>query len=459
MAKTNDPFAINTDNRADIPAAKKKAGFLATQEPHEYINQALFESVTKHVWGTQAQALTDDATFYTDSSGNPFDKNNVAVPIVDDDVILMTHNATLAANLLLQPSPAARVHVDMLKGVEINPGDAGSGEPFKIIIGTDVSKGSTVKIRGPLEFIDIPFALTDDQKRFIANQAVGVRVQYNEDVIHDPSRVGDIVTKTSFPANPYLIRANGQQLNYRIHQTVPATNDTLAWFRDLNKYENGFRDGNEVASRHTLPAVISASPHRFQVNTPTGMLRDISTVDPDIHDRTDANGVSIAATVDFDGSSTVLFQGSVGDAKNFMRIQSTSIPGGSSATTLLTDIDEGALTATMIDALTLAPVSVGTATEAATIDNSGAAGGSLQDDATQGHWHNVKDFAGITDFWTPTSGVNTSAKYYAADDAAKGDQSDRIIAIAALTDGVNGTPRIKSVTRDNSTDIYIFYQG
>lgn len=114
----NDPFGVNTDNRVPIPAAKKKAGFLATQEPHEYANQAIFESVTNHVWGTQAQTLTDDTTFYTDGSGNPLDKDAVAVTINEDDKILIGHNATATANLLLDAG-GKKITIEMIAGVTL----------------------------------------------------------------------------------------------------------------------------------------------------------------------------------------------------------------------------------------------------------------------------------------------------------------------------------------------------
>lgn len=417
-----------------------------------------FRNIAKDVpaalnWGTSAQATSGAADFYTDATGAPLDKDAAAYTIPEDSKVEMVYDSTFAANLKLEPPSSVRVFVSMAQGVELDFGDAGSGEPYKFIIGGNVKKGSTFGIRGTQEFIDIPFALTDDQKRFIANQAVGVRVKYNEDVIYDPAHVGDIVTKDSFPNNPYLVRMNGQQLNWKLHAT-PATNNTLAWFRGLNKFLHGYRDGSEVASRFTLPAVISGSPHAFQVNLANSMLRDISTVDPDIHDRTDANnpGATPDYTVDFDGSSTVTFQGSIGNAKNFMRIQASGI--SASATVLLTDLDETAKTATMINALTFVPVTVGSASGvAATIDNSGAAGGSLQLDAGQGHaWDLEQDAAsavganGITvanlQPYVSTTQVFTAVKI-----------------VGPLTDGVNGTPRIAEVTRDNSTDVFYFYQG
>jgi len=459
----NDPFAKSTDNRppaaSPMPEAKRKTGFEATQEPHEYANQAIFESVTDHVWGTQNQTLTDDATFYTDSAGNPFNKNDDAVTLVDDDKVLVVHDTTLAANLKLNPVSSVRLNIEMFRGTEVDFSDAGGGVPYKLIIGTNIKTGSNIKIRGTQEFIDLTFSLTDDQKRFISNQSIGTKIQYNEDVIYDPAHVGDVVTKDSYPSNPYLARMNGQQLNWKLH-TTPATNNTLAWFRDLNKFLHGYRDGSEEASRFTLPAIISASPHLFQVNTPNGILRDISAVDPDIHSRTDSNGVSIAATVDFDGSSTVTFQTSVGNAKNFMRISAAGVPGSPTATTILIDIDTAAKTATMVNALTFAPVSIGSATGvAATIDNSGASGGSLQDYAIENFTGNydLKKLETDIDLTTGTSGVF----------GFSGDQSNATsIAVGSpvrprttVTFDASGSAQTSTETRPKNTDVFYFYQG
>lgn len=115
----NDPFSKNTDNRETIPAAKKKDGFAATQEPHEYFNQGLFEAVTDHVWGTSAQVASDDATFYTDASGNPLDKTASAVTINEDDKILIAHNVAATANMALICG-GKKVRLEMLKGVNWN---------------------------------------------------------------------------------------------------------------------------------------------------------------------------------------------------------------------------------------------------------------------------------------------------------------------------------------------------
>jgi len=115
----NDPFAVNIDNRTIIPVAKNKAGFEATQEPKEYINQALFRAVTNHIWGTQSQVANLDANFYTDISGNPLDKNDAAVTINEDDKILIAHDVTATANQKLVLG-GKKVRIEMLKGVNWN---------------------------------------------------------------------------------------------------------------------------------------------------------------------------------------------------------------------------------------------------------------------------------------------------------------------------------------------------
>jgi len=113
----NKPFAISIDNRAEIIPAKRKTGFQATQEPHEYANQAIFESVTDHVWGTQNQTLTDDATFYIDGSGNVLDKNDDTVILNDYDRVLvavdtLSGNRTFPAGKIIEFVPSDVADLD-----------------------------------------------------------------------------------------------------------------------------------------------------------------------------------------------------------------------------------------------------------------------------------------------------------------------------------------------------------
>lgn len=447
---------------------EKPTGFTLENDTMSVVNNdgvivgPVFDNNEFWIWGTETQVDAGNAHFYTDSDGEPLDTKDAAFTLSEDDNIRMIHDTTFTANLKLNPVSSTRLNVSMIQGVDLDFGDAGSGEPYKLIIGGNVKSGSKITLRGIQEFIDLPFALSSNQKRFISNQSVGVRIQYNEDLIYKGSNGGyhEIIQLDSWPASPYLIRMDGQQLNWMLHST-PANNNTLAWFRDLNKFLNGYRDGNEVASRFTLPAVISANPHLFQVNTPNGIFRDISTSDPDIHSRTDSNGVSISATADFTNtSSTVTFQTSIGNIKEGMRLNGASaegIPDGTSGTTILVDIDETARTATMIDALTRIPVNATSTTSgvSVTIDNSGAAGGSLQQDTMQGHYHddNIQyqnpddERLGAGEFGAGASGIKTVATNVSGG------------VTAAITDGTNGAPRTSSETRQKNTNGYYFYPG
>ncbi len=455
-------LGIDPDSRTSIASAKRNSGFSAEQVLSTEFNQLFYKSQIDEAWGTQDQVTANEATFYTDSSGEARDSSAAIVTLENDSRIVMVHNVTATDNILFNPSSGSRFQIQSEVGLDIDMGNAGSLVPYKLIFGPDV-EGAEILLNISNRFEDIPFDSDDEEKRFIANQGIRNKIKVNETTIYDPSRCGEIVIKDSYPLdNPYLIRMDGRSENWQLH-TTPATNNTIAWFRDLNKYLQGYRDGSEVASRFTLSALISASPHLFQVNTAYSMLRDISSLDDDIHSREDSNGVSISATVDFDGSSTVTFQSSIGNVKNFMRISGGTIPDGSSATTILINIDDSALTATMIDALTFSEVSVATASSvSATIDNSGAAGGSNEDDAIMNHEHipESPSDAGSASL-VHTSGSNSGVRYLNLDSHSVGS--------AAGGDfyGTSGPKEpvtydsINTSTENNvkNTGIYLLYRG
>ena len=132
----------------------------------------------------------------------------------------------------------------------------------------------------------------------------------------------------------------------------------------------------------------------FQVNTINGVLRPINALDPDVHARLDVLGATIADTAAFTtggANDNVITFTTMTNIRNGMRISGADaqgIPEASSTvpgTTVLKNVDTTAKTAEMIDALTGLDVD-STATVgsiAVTMDNSGAAGGSKQDDAMQ----------------------------------------------------------------------------
>ena len=341
------------------------------------------------VWGTETQVDNLDANFYTNAAGAPLDKNDAAYTLSDDDEILINHNATLAANLKLQPVSSKILKIGMAKGITLNFGDAGSGVPYKAILGGNIAEGSDIFMRGTFDFRKN--TLSDADKRLIANQAIGLKIKYNRDVIYDPNHTGDVVTRDTKASNPYLLEYDGAAYDW----LADASNTTKSWFRDLNVYLDGLvyngSTYDETRGRFTDPAGVA---YKFQVNTGFGLFRQISGDNPDIHSQTDINGVSVADTASFVSGTNIVTFVSITDIKNGMRINGANTQGildGTNGTTILKNVDTTAKTAEMIVALTgvnqNANATVGSI--AVTMDNSGAAGGSKQEDEFEAHNHVV----------------------------------------------------------------------
>ncbi len=107
----------NPDNRFDVPIGFRRSGVEGGKGVYnKYMNQLLFELKQDHIWGTAAQATLNDATFYTDASGNPLDKNDAAVTIEEDDKILIVHDVAATANMALICG-GKKVTLEMSKGV------------------------------------------------------------------------------------------------------------------------------------------------------------------------------------------------------------------------------------------------------------------------------------------------------------------------------------------------------
>lgn len=391
ITKTQIPDSVR---RSGVFASFGDKGFFG-----EYFDQLMFEAhQIEHILGNAAQLASDFATMTWSNSNSRFEnKAGGLVTLGDYERIAIIGMDTLTANMV----------IDNVKGLEIkhigatpgqsgdNPklqlGDAGGGEPFKILLGADA-------LDCKLDLLtDKPFAelelsnLTLAQKQYVANQGKGNFIKVNGERIYNPSEAGQIVKYDTRPGNPYLLRMDGTFYPYG----SDVATDNLAWFRDLNVALGGQRwDGTkfvEVNSRFSLnPTLVF-----FRINSANRFFTDISSLDTRIHSRTDPTGVNIAAIADFVNTSNVVtFQGGAGNIKNGMRINlasSEGIPDGAVGTTILKNINTATGTAEMIDALTGAAVPA-TATfngRAVEIDNSGAAGGSHDDDAFQNHRHHI----------------------------------------------------------------------
>lgn len=117
----NKVFGVDSDNRVDIPNGLRNAGADGGDGIfNEYFNQALFEAQADHIWGTQSQVTVDpaEATFYTDGSGIPRNAAAAQVTINKDDKILIRHNVTQTANLLLDAG-GVKITIEMYGGVTL----------------------------------------------------------------------------------------------------------------------------------------------------------------------------------------------------------------------------------------------------------------------------------------------------------------------------------------------------
>jgi len=441
--------AIDPNVRESI-ASREVSGWADGESPSDLsFNQLAFiASGQDHVLGSASQLTGNTCTMKWNGT-DYVDKSDVVVPFSNYDRIDIVGSDTLTANMDLPTIEGLKMR--SVNGAELQLGvNAGDGNaPYKLIADNTTSYHDIdIKTDKPFEVISL--ALTPDQRRYFANQGLKNKISVNGVGIYDPTLAGSIVSLDSIPFdNPYLIRMNGQQLSYKLHGT-PATNNTLAWFRDLNRKIGGLRDGSEFASRYTLTAIIGSSPHIFQVNTAYGVLRELNADDPDLHSRTDRNSISIPVTADFDGTSTVTFDTAIGNIKEGQRIQGAGLPSSADFTTILVNIS--GLTATMIDAETGLAVTVGSATGVAvTVDSSGAAGGSEQDDQAQGHMHNLIVYGPYNT--TPNTGPNTMA--IGSNNGVNGALLNNMATDWRIKlpsdDGVNGSTRTGTVNRDRST--------
>lgn len=440
-----DTFAIDPDKRIDVPTGLRRSGITGGNGIFDkYFNQIIFELRQDHIWGTQAQVLLGDATFYTAGSGDALDASDSVVNFSDDDKILIARNTPMDKVLKFQPSSSKRLNIEMMKGVELDFGDSGAGAPWRIRFESNFKEGSKIKIRGTFDFKKSTISRED--KRLIVNHAKGVEIYYNEYGIYVPSNTGELFYADSVRPNPYEIEYNGQTLDWKLDSGVTNFNET--YFRDLNIFGSGLvfdgTDFVETNSRHTLPSTIASNPHLFQINKGYGFLRQRSDSDQDINARLDRNGVSVFVNADFViSTSKVIFDSST-DIKNGMRINNTGVrvPESTTGTTIITNLnlnDSGDITADMVDGLDgVTPVLASSSGSAigVKLDNSGAAGGSEQENQMQGFKISVLQVSSpLTEWFSTGTGINW------------GRFSDDKFPI---DDGTNGTPRIGIQTYPDS---------
>lgn len=358
-----------------------------------YLDQLLYEGHGyEYILGSASQLSAEFANITWDQTQQRFEDKDGSEVVLDDwDRIAIIGMDTLTADMVIDNvENLTMFHIGNTPGQSgDNPkfqlGDAGSGVPYKIKFGPNTAN-CKLNLLTDKSFSELSLSLTQSQRQYIANQGRGNYITVNREDIYHGSNAGNIVKRDTLPLNPYLLRVNGS--------LWPMSSDVAvngqAWFRDLNLALGGFFTDSgglvEFPSRFTTSATLAATQYLFALNKANRFFTDISTLDARLHSRTDPTGAAFTVTAAFNGTNVVTFSGFPPSTRprEWMRIQGGTVPGGSGATTILRNYNETTNTAKMYDALTGAPVNVGTASGVtATIDNSGAAGGSHDVDYLQ----------------------------------------------------------------------------
>lgn len=129
-----------------------------------YFDQLLFELKCNHIWGTETQvkAAEPEATFYTDGSGDPFDLNDSSVTISDDQKILINHDVTQTAKLLLDAG-GVKITIEMLEGVTLDM------DTFDLTLG-----GSGDSVGGDIRITQTGNLVINGNRGLKVNNSVGV---------------------------------------------------------------------------------------------------------------------------------------------------------------------------------------------------------------------------------------------------------------------------------------------
>lgn len=424
-----------------------------------HLDQLLFESGGyEHILGSVNQVSSKFATITYDQVQQRFEDINGDEVILDDyDRIAVIGMDVLTADMLIDNVTGLEIfHIGNTPGqvgggAPVNAprfqmGDVGGGVPFKIIFGSNTAQCKLALLTdqsfAELQMIRLQNQLSLRQILYIANQGLNNHITVNGTVIYNPSEAGQIIKYDTQPDNPYLLRMDGGLYVWAFDPAFPSR----AWFRDLNIALDGQRwDGTqfvETQSRFTNPVTIPGTPWLFQLNTAKRFFTDLDPTgleDTRIHSRTNPTLVSIAATADFVNSSNVVtFQGGIGNIKNGMRISGAlaqGIPDGAAGTTILRNINITTGTAQMFNALTGAPVNATSTVNgiAVTMNNSGAAGGSHDEDALQ----NITGSFEIRDVQSSSAVFNTLGAFTLNESGPQNISQFSISLPSDLTDIIN----------------------
>ena len=424
------------------------------------------------LWGTEAQVKADPATatFYTNSSGAKFDKNDDSVTFTSGDNVNLVFNLALTENLVLDGG-GVRVNISQARGLTIDLGvNAGNSNiPFKVqLINADQSTAYLFTNKDYEDVITAKPSATRLEQSVISNQTQNSNIWLNGRQIFGRRRTEDAFYD---PLDPYSVCLDG---------TTGVEQSEYKDLFDLVKFTattSGQISSAITNSQFTLPdwtGKFSRSGHGSGTNQASGSehLRLADGVSFTVWPGT-ANNLTVdlvnasnLATLDATAFGTeadnlVFLQNLKGlriTAATSGRIPDSSVP----ATTIILKVDistPSAVVLTLVNSITkLASNANATDTgEQITIDNSGDVAGSREQDEFQGHYHKEYSSNTARGFQNVVSGggaynwAGTSGNTNAVPDASGYIKEP-------YADGANGTPRTGKENHPESKTSFKIWQ-
>ncbi len=208
---------LTSDRNINLPLLSSDDEFIFRDHPATLFDK----SITNHIWGTSAQATSGDATFYTDASGNPLDKDAIAVTIEEDDKILIAHNVTATANMALICG-GVNVTIEMSKGVnwDLSTYDlslGGAGDSFAGHIALTGTGTATIIGSRLLKITHVGMTISS-LSHALVNNFLPINWSYAQQVGSDLN-----ITAVTYPA---ITSLNGTDIAF-----IDATNRALRTYR------------------------------------------------------------------------------------------------------------------------------------------------------------------------------------------------------------------------------------
>ncbi len=322
-------------------------------------------------------------------------RDGTVVPIATGDWIVINELETLTTDDLLFVGD--RLRINSHRGFQLNLGDQGDNIPYGVIVignNCDVSLHTTQSMRelgiilGDDKFTPMSNGLTAmENRRVIKNQGELNRIKYNGELIFSggpPQTAMDFVR----PNHPYLLEWDSEIYQGLLrHPTFD--NRKMCFFSDMYYWLDRRFNAEVPAGDPTLVYHTVTAPPRIK-----NFLRPIDLLDLERHRRVDDLGSPyLILSGEYTQVSDKIILGgnpnaadNIRNVKNGQRVQATGLPDPLSNTTIVRPgsivITPGVESFLIMDAEDKDPVTAAASGDL-TLDFSGMAAGSHQDDALQ----------------------------------------------------------------------------